>query len=347
MIKSISIRNFQSHRSSVLKFTKGVNVIVGESDSGKTAILRALKWVMYNKPNGDSFRRHNTDNTSVSLFIDKQTIAREKGKNNVYALDDKEFKAFGTKVPTEISDVINMNDINFQSQFDSHFLLNKSGGQVASFFNELANFEKIDSSLIAINSNIRKIKSEVSVKQDLKKGMKQTLKDFAYLKDAEKDLKALQVLDDEKNTLLTKYNRLLKILDALENIETDIEVKSKLIPLLDDIDMIESNITAKANIKKRKNKLQLIFNEFVYNEKQQQKHDKKAKLENSVVTLLQLYSSKAILHTKFELLDNLYTNILLTDKSILKAIKTSKQLSKQFHKEMGSQCILCEQTIKN
>ncbi|MFR9297315.1 MAG: AAA family ATPase, partial [Aedoeadaptatus pacaensis] len=43
-IEKIILVNFQSHVYSELSLSRGVNVIVGPSDSGKTAIMRALRW---------------------------------------------------------------------------------------------------------------------------------------------------------------------------------------------------------------------------------------------------------------------------------------------------------------
>ena len=56
MIQSLQINNFQSHKYSVMELHKGVNVIIGPSDSGKTTILRALRWLVWNRPSGDAFR---------------------------------------------------------------------------------------------------------------------------------------------------------------------------------------------------------------------------------------------------------------------------------------------------
>ena len=39
MIKSIQLKNFQSHRDTTLRLSPGVNVIVGDPQNGKTAIL--------------------------------------------------------------------------------------------------------------------------------------------------------------------------------------------------------------------------------------------------------------------------------------------------------------------
>jgi len=61
VVEKITIKNFQSHEETELQFSSGVNVIVGSSDSGKSAILRALKWVVQNKPSGTAFFTEGSD----------------------------------------------------------------------------------------------------------------------------------------------------------------------------------------------------------------------------------------------------------------------------------------------
>jgi len=70
MIKQLTIKNFQSHKKTKLEFSDGVNIIIGQSDSGKTAIIRALNWVVNNKPSGDSFRSHWGGDTNVEITME-------------------------------------------------------------------------------------------------------------------------------------------------------------------------------------------------------------------------------------------------------------------------------------
>ena len=72
MIKKIQIQNFQSHKETTLKLDPGVNIIVGTTDSGKTSILRALRWVIWNRPSGDDFRSWWGGNTSVEVIINER-----------------------------------------------------------------------------------------------------------------------------------------------------------------------------------------------------------------------------------------------------------------------------------
>ena len=49
MIRSINIKNIQSHKDTTLEFSPGINAIVGSSNKRKKAVLRALYWAVYNK----------------------------------------------------------------------------------------------------------------------------------------------------------------------------------------------------------------------------------------------------------------------------------------------------------
>lgn len=52
----LRIQNFQAHKDTTIEFDR-IATIVGPSDIGKSAVLRALKWVAKNEPKGISFVR--------------------------------------------------------------------------------------------------------------------------------------------------------------------------------------------------------------------------------------------------------------------------------------------------
>lgn len=67
-ISSLSIRNFRNFRSAKLKFTKGINTIIGENGSGKTNLFYALRILLDNTlPRHISF--YETDfNRSIGIW---------------------------------------------------------------------------------------------------------------------------------------------------------------------------------------------------------------------------------------------------------------------------------------
>jgi exonuclease SbcC len=71
MIKSAKIRNFESWKEADIEFHPGINVIIGESDEGKSGLIRALRLNTENKPRGFDYRsdflKDNKEITSVEI----------------------------------------------------------------------------------------------------------------------------------------------------------------------------------------------------------------------------------------------------------------------------------------
>src|SRR4030066_377226 len=90
MIKSLKIENFQSHLNSWLEFSNGINVISGQSNNGKSSILRSLSWVIFNRPLGLSFKSSfSAKKDTVKITINTES-AGEVGRtiNGFLKLDD-------------------------------------------------------------------------------------------------------------------------------------------------------------------------------------------------------------------------------------------------------------------
>ena len=163
MITRIVIRNFQKYKSYKLKLDRFVTTIVGPSDIGKSAILRALQWVALNKPRGNSFIRAGEEQASVTLRVDKRTITRTRGKHNTYTLDQERFAAFGNDVPTEISNLLNLSELNFQGQHDPAFWFSNSPGEVSKQLNQIVDLSVMDTTLAYLKSHLRRTIVEARV----------------------------------------------------------------------------------------------------------------------------------------------------------------------------------------
>ena len=139
MIKKIKLLNILSHRKTEINLACGINVFIGETDSGKSSILRALIWTLQNKPAGKSLCRFNTKRSAVRILFSNKTVL-ERGcskSDNYYKLNGTTLKAFGRKVPDEIQ--TGVSDLHIQTQHDNIFLLNKGGRDVAKQLNQIVN----------------------------------------------------------------------------------------------------------------------------------------------------------------------------------------------------------------
>ena len=89
-ITQVRLKNFQSHEDTTISFDD-YNIIYGKTNSGKSAILRGIKWALYNLPpaEGVDFRRFGTKETIVEVTFDdgKKIRRRRTSKENEYILD--------------------------------------------------------------------------------------------------------------------------------------------------------------------------------------------------------------------------------------------------------------------
>ena len=89
-ILSLSIKNFKIYHDRYFEFQPGVNAICGENGTGKTSILEAIAWVLFNYTGGyklEELRRQGTSNMEVTVsFISSQDgrtyqVERHSGKS--------------------------------------------------------------------------------------------------------------------------------------------------------------------------------------------------------------------------------------------------------------------------
>ena len=152
MLQKIYLKNFQSHKDTTITLAKGLNAIVGTSDSGKSAIMRALRWVVYNRPvqHISTYKYDEADKKeimSAAMEFDDVTVTRfKKGTVNGYTLSNvaEPLAAIKTTVPKEVSDALQLSDVNMQSQHKAYFLLTEKGSKKAAKFNEIANLASMD-----------------------------------------------------------------------------------------------------------------------------------------------------------------------------------------------------------
>ena len=265
MFEKLIIKNFQSHKQTKLIFKNGINIIIGKSDSGKTAILRALNWIINNKPQGNEYRSNFGGDTIVKLNINDDIIIREKSKNkNSYYLNNIEFTAFNNNVPDEIAKIINFSELNMQYQLDLPFLLLNSAGENARFFNRIIKLDKIDSSL----QNIEKLKRETNKKilylqQEIEKKEKE-LQEFALLEKQEKLLKIIEECLYTEKQYRKKYANLRILITQLNTIQQKIKNFSYLYKkeqiITDCLFLYEKLKKIKKNKKKLTNLVQTVYN---------------------------------------------------------------------------------------
>lgn len=238
MIKKIKIQNFESWKDAEIEFHPGINVLVGESDQGKSGIIRALEWNFLNRPQGFSYRSDfltdKNELSSVESTLDSDDIiCRQRNLNgiNEYRLNGNPLVALRTDVPDEISEVSKISEINIQGQHptEQYFLLSERPGYVAKEFNKVSGLSIMDDALTEINSQVRSTNSEIKVIEKEIKTKKELIQENQWIEKAVKFTVKLQKLDEEISSLENLLNEIIPLLLNLEETEKKIQ-KYKQVP---------------------------------------------------------------------------------------------------------------------
>ena len=228
----VRVRNFQSIKDATIRVS-GLTVITGPNNSGKTAMLRAVRGAFTNAPAGPLVRKGEA-HLSVDLsFDDGHTLTWEKGSEkpegkgkaiNRYVLDGKALEGVGRGVPPEV-EALGVREISAGSdglwpqiarQFDGTlFLVDRPGSVVAEALSDVERVGKLSDALRASESDRRTIASEMKVRRADMARLQERAQKFdgldTVLEDINTvDLRALQDMAREIASLKDLAERLRK-----------------------------------------------------------------------------------------------------------------------------------------
>ncbi|MGQ9845122.1 MAG: AAA family ATPase, partial [Caldisericia bacterium] len=227
-IKKIVLKNFQSHSYTTIELSPKINVFLGKGNRGKSAIIRALKWVFFNEPQGTSFIKKGETYASCAITLDNDyTIIRERGdKINRYTLitpDNKriEYSNFGREIPQDIKKILKIEALPIENglklspqikdQMDSVYLLNETPSTLHSTLLTISGGLTIDDAIKSLSLDLDRLNRR---EKDLKK----------EIEDKENALKIYDGVDEKKSEIL----KIKKEIDLLKKVE---DRKNKLIKI--------------------------------------------------------------------------------------------------------------------
>jgi DNA repair protein SbcC/Rad50 len=347
MIKKLNIRNFQSHEDTTLDFHQGVNVIIGQSDGGKTAVLRALKWVVWNRPGGDAFRSDWGGDTEVTLQVDRDKIKRIKtNATNQYKLNNNEFTAFGTNVPEEITSILNLNEINLQQQLDSPFLLTATPGEVANHFSKVAHLDKINVALKNIKGTVNKVKRDIETTEtdiDLKN---EELSKYDQLDRKEQDLEVLEQLEQDRIKSIKNVQEIEKLISSINLTNQELEELDSLLFFKDDVDSVIMIIEERDIVIEKIQNFNSILNNVYSLKEQINEYKRFVMAEPIALRVIGYFNKKRDVSKMYNELQQIIANIKTIHLQIKKYKDKINKTETTLHKEMPEVCPLCGTKLK-
>lgn len=232
----IKVENFQSISKAEIE-VKGLTVITGQNNTGKSALARSIIGAFTNL-RGNSFVRQGTQVAKVDIsFDDGNHVIWSKGKNtNQYEINGKLIQKVGSDVPNEIlnlgvkSVVVDGKEIHpqFAKQFQQVFLIDLPPSSLASALSDVDIIQKLEQATSNLRSDIKNHISLNNAKREEFNKEKIRLEQFNGLDDIETQAQRIEILETQIENISVKISILQDILNKKQKIQ-------KLIFILNDL----------------------------------------------------------------------------------------------------------------
>lgn len=360
MIKKVKIKYFQSHEDSQIQFDDGMNLIIGQSDSGKSSIIRAIACCVANRWQKQQVR---TGHTYCEAYVQTERgwveCQRGQGINKWKIFDGKqvkEYKSIGSGVPEETPFILGMGERkrgqikelpNFMFQLQKHYMLSEIDGK------------KATSNLVA-----RMMDNAIGLggMQDLIKNLSVDLgKDKRRLTELETQISETksQILDEilfESYTKLLRdcKNRQEEIKELIQLIQNSQGLHKKLSVAKERHSIVNEKILSLKDIQELQNNKKELMNlqrvlQFV---KKKEKYDRLCSVQvENIQQLMQDYKSLEYIYNKIKKIKDIQKNIsgkmVMYNRinfNMMKAQKEKSQKENRFQelKHLLGKCPLCE-----
>jgi len=347
MITSLQISNFQSHKKTHLDFLPGVNAITGESDSGKSAIFRALLWVATNRPSGESFRSNWGGDTEVELKMDGGIVTRTRGKGvNQYVLNGQVMEGIGVDVPAEVAKLLDLREVNIQHQLDSPFLLSETAGEVARQLNAIANLDIIDTATSNIAREVRKHTDDEKTHALELFRIGEEMKPFADLSEQEALLSTIEkhtAVVEQKRQAVIELEELIDQIHFQQGELTSVGDVARMAKLLEEADACQGTYEKK---RASRENLNTVMVEIENRTRELETLAPRTKAEVPFKELVLIIESKDKLSVTYQRCKRLVDSCLATQRELTGAGLDLKTREMEFQKLMPERCPLCGQAVK-
>lgn len=141
---SIDLSNFQSIGSSHMTFTPGITLLVGQSNSGKSATLRAIKALLTNPSRAKTYIKHGKDSTNVEITFEGNNVSWSRSnKESSYNINGEEYSKVGNKTLFDLLTINGFvrddddNIMNIEGELELPFPFDRTPSQLFKLFENI------------------------------------------------------------------------------------------------------------------------------------------------------------------------------------------------------------------
>lgn len=229
-IESLHLVNFESHKDTTIEFSpKGITSITGTTDSGKSSIVRAIRFVVSNEPKGSDFIRYGQKRASVRMKMSNgYEIVRTRTNSSAgeYIVIDPsgvatDFKGFGNDIPIEVLNAHQMpkvelatgvnRSLNTAFQLDGHFMLSDSPLQRAAAIGRLTGVHLVDGAIKKNYADILSLSKDTKVSETIIQDMDSKIASLDWIKAKEMSLTFIEGLIIGAKSFESELNKLTSL----------------------------------------------------------------------------------------------------------------------------------------
>lgn len=236
-MKRLVLHGFRGHPDTVLDLSPGLNVLWGVSDAGKSAIKGGIEWGVFNTPTGDDMRPRwdpkgecvvemtfaNGNDSAPDVVVERGRSGPTKGGKNWYKLNGEEFTAFGTGVPQEVAQAVNMTSVNFSDQLGGLFMLADSPQQIAKTLRDNVGLQDADVLLRGFDIKTRRLQTAVRTGEADVERLVGALAELPDVDEADRWLSAAEGHAGEVDRLTVRRDRLVRMTAAIKNVRAALD----------------------------------------------------------------------------------------------------------------------------
>jgi len=214
------VKDFQVIKSVEAEFG-GLTVIVGESRTGKSAIIRALSRLFSVVP-GHSDIRVGAGAYRVAVARNGHVIARKKSKTlNEYHVDGHVFNKVGRQLPPGVESALGLVEVevgsrkvllNLQEQFDGPFLLSETGSVVSEILGSVTGVDELYNLIASVDRDRAKTQKDKDVNDTR---LQELLEKQKLFRQADEVLLESEKLWGQADALQKKVDELVLLKDAV------------------------------------------------------------------------------------------------------------------------------------
>jgi len=264
MIKRITLKNFESHEDSKIEFSDGLNLIIGQSNQGKSSIVRALAMVVANRFDHDSVRT-GTEYCSVKVETEKGSVTTERGEDTNHWIVEtpkyrKEYRNIGLSVPPEVLEILGMGERvrgeikelpNIMFQLEKHYMLSEIDGKkttanaIARMMDEAIGIGGMEELIKDIATDFASKKKELSSKNILISELRSRILDIDIFEDYKKSIEESRAVFEEVDSLNDLHESAKELSSKVESnkserqyLESELECSEGIEELSDNMEIL-------------------------------------------------------------------------------------------------------------